>query len=106
MKVTLATHGGQAAGINLRLPPRVLDTDALPGDAAAELTRLVTAVLPEAGRERPPDRAPDAMSYTITVEDGGRTTVLTRSDTDMSPAFAALLGRLEHHFAQRDEERM
>ncbi|MEU9453797.1 protealysin inhibitor emfourin [Streptomyces sp. NPDC048277] len=103
MKVTLVTHGGQAAGINLRLPPRTLDSGTLPSDAAAELARLVAAAVPEAGKERPHGRpAPDAMSYTITVEDGGRTTVLTQSDTTMSPAFAALLGRLEQYFAQPD----
>ena len=43
MKVTLATHGGQAAGINLRLPPRVVDTDTLPEPAAEELAQLVAA---------------------------------------------------------------
>jgi hypothetical protein len=37
------------------------------------------------------------MSYTITVKDGGRTTVLKQSDTTMSPAFSALLNWLEHH---------
>ncbi|AKJ14706.1 hypothetical protein ABB07_32995 [Streptomyces incarnatus] len=98
MKVTLATHGGQAAAIHLRLPPRVLDTDVLPEDAAAELARLVAAAVPAAEEERH-GRAPDAMSYTITVEDEGRSTVLTQSDAAMSPAFAALLGWLEKHFA-------
>jgi hypothetical protein len=106
MKVTLATHGGQAATINLRLPPEVLDTDALPESAAAEMTGLIEAAIAE-GEERgesedgPPGRARDAMSYTITVEDGGHSTVLTRSDTTMSPAFAALLTRLEQHFAEQ-----
>ncbi|MFI9150434.1 protealysin inhibitor emfourin [Streptomyces sp. NPDC053367] len=96
MKVTLATHGGQAAAIQRRLPPDVLDSDDLPEDAAAELARLVAAALAQ-DAEGPsgPGRARDAMSYTITVEDGGRSTVLTRSDTTMSPAFAALLDWLE-----------
>ncbi|MER6631540.1 protealysin inhibitor emfourin [Streptomyces sp. NPDC000987] len=101
MKVTLATHGGQAAAIRLRLPPEVLDTDTLPTNTAAELAELVAAVGPAAGTERPPGRARDAMSYTITVENDGRTTVLTQSDTTMTPEFAALLGWLERHFAQR-----
>ncbi|MET7986495.1 MULTISPECIES: protealysin inhibitor emfourin [unclassified Streptomyces] len=101
MKVTWEAHGGQAAAIRLGLPPKVLDTDALPDDAAGELDRLVAAaVVPEAGEERP-SRARDAMSYTITVEDGGRSTALTRSDATMSPAFAALLGWLEKHVAQQ-----
>lgn len=100
MKVTLATVGGQAAAINLRLPPKVLDTGTLPADAASELDRLVAAALPEPEEERP-GRAGDAMSYTITVEDDGRTTALTQSDTTMTPAFGALLGWLEKHFARR-----
>ncbi|MFJ3770567.1 protealysin inhibitor emfourin [Streptomyces sp. NPDC090075] len=104
MKVTLETHGGQAAAINLRLPPQVLDTGNLPEEAAAQVARLVAAAVPEASAPEPPGGAPDAMSYTITVEDGGRTTVLTRSDTTMSPAFAALLDRLREYFAQQDTE--
>ncbi|MFI1170320.1 protealysin inhibitor emfourin [Streptomyces melanogenes] len=98
--MTLETHGGQAAAINLRLPPKVLDTDTLPQDASAELARLVAGAVPEPAAERP-DRARDAMSYTITVEDDGRSTVLTQSDTTMSPAFASLLSWLENHFAQQ-----
>ncbi|MFC0844045.1 protealysin inhibitor emfourin [Streptomyces noboritoensis] len=100
MKVTLETHGGQAAAINLRLPPKVLDTDTLPEDASAELARLVAGAVPAPAAERP-DRARDAMSYTITVDDDGRSTVLTQSDTTMSPAFASLLSWLETHFAQQ-----
>jgi hypothetical protein len=97
MKVTLATHGGQAAAVNLGLPQRAVDTDALSGSAAAELSDLVAAALPTAGEERP-TRARDAMSYTITVEDGGSSTALTQSDAAMSPQFAALLDWLEGHF--------
>ncbi|WP_030338118.1 protealysin inhibitor emfourin [Streptomyces sp. NRRL S-1022] len=106
MKVSLARHGGQAAGILLHRPPEVVDTDTLPPPAAAELTRLVAAALPPANAptttgEARPGRARDAMSYTITVEDDGHTTDLTQSDTTMSPQFAALLGWLRDHFAQR-----
>jgi hypothetical protein len=101
MRVTLATYGGQAAAINLRLPPKVLDADALPENAAAELAQLVEAAVPAAEEDRPPSRARDAMSYTITVEEGGRSTVLTQSETTMSPEFAALLSWLEKHFAQQ-----
>lgn len=100
MKVTLETHGGQAAAINLRLPPKVLDTDTLPDDASTELARLVAGAVSAPAPERP-DRARDAMSYTITVEDEGQSTVLTQSETTMSPAFATLLSWLENHFAQR-----
>ncbi|MEV6684629.1 protealysin inhibitor emfourin [Streptomyces sp. NPDC051130] len=99
MKVSLATHGGLAAASNLRRPPEVLDTDDLPEDAAAELTRLVAAAVPAPEVERP-GRARDAMSYTITVEDGGRSTVLKQSDAAMTRAFAALLTWLRDHFEQ------
>ncbi|MGY1499446.1 protealysin inhibitor emfourin [Streptomyces sp. QTS52] len=97
MRVTLARHGGQAAAIQLRLPPQELDTDSLPENAAAELTRLVAAAVPATEEDRA-GRARDAMSYTITVEEDGRsTTVLTQSDTSMSPGFAALLRWLDSH---------
>lgn len=103
MKITLATHGGLPAAINLRLPPRIVDTDTLPGTVAAELSRLVAAAesgsTPEAGapeKERP-RRIPDEMSYTITVEDHGHQIALTASDTTMSQEFAALLNWLEQH---------
>ncbi|MCU7820335.1 protealysin inhibitor emfourin [Kitasatospora sp. DSM 101779] len=100
MKVTLATYGGQAAVADPRLPPRELDSDALPGNAAAELSRLVAQAV-AAPQEGGGGRAADAMSYTITVEDGARSTVLTQSDAAMSLAFAALLTWLEKYFAKR-----
>ncbi|ELP65456.1 hypothetical protein STRTUCAR8_05391 [Streptomyces turgidiscabies Car8] len=85
--------------MRLGLPPKELDTDALPGNAAAELTALVAAAVPYPAEEDRPGGARDAMSYTITVDDDGRSTVLVQSDTTMSPAFAALLRWLENHFA-------
>ena len=39
------------------------------------------------------------MTFTITVEDGSAPTVISQTDMNMSPAFAALLGCLERHFA-------
>ncbi|MFK0047684.1 protealysin inhibitor emfourin [Streptomyces sp. NPDC090741] len=100
MKVTLATHGGLAAAVNLRLPPKVLDTDTLPENAAPELARLVAAAVATPKADQP-SRARDAMSYTITVEDGGRSTVLKQSDAAMTPAFAALLTRLQKYLEQQ-----
>jgi hypothetical protein len=97
MRVTLAKHGGQAAAIQLRRPPKELDADALPANDAAELARLVAAAVLAPERDGA-GRARDAMSYTITVEENGRsTTVLTQSDTTMSGGFAALLRWLESH---------
>jgi hypothetical protein len=97
MKVTLAKHGGLATGI--RRPPRIVESSALPKQAAAELARLVVAVKAAlAVKEERPGRARDAMSYTITLEeDGGEVSVLSQSDTAMSPSFAALLEWLERH---------
>lgn len=96
MKVTLATHGGLAAAINLRRPPRVVDADTLTAPAAEELTQLVAAAkAARAPAETGPRRARDEMSYTITVEDGGQQAVLAESDTTMSQEFGALLSWLE-----------
>ncbi|WP_053691243.1 protealysin inhibitor emfourin [Streptomyces sp. WM6372] len=100
MKVTLVTHGGLAAAVNLRLPPKVLDTDTLPENAAPELARLVAAAVATPKADQP-NRARDAMSYTITVEDGGRSTVLKQSDAAMTPAFADLLTRLQKYLEQQ-----
>ncbi|GLW31217.1 protealysin inhibitor emfourin [Actinoplanes regularis] len=97
MRVSLATHGGLAAPIIRRLPPRVLDTDQLPGDAARELRRLVAAAAADPGAARPAPHARDAMTYTITVDDSPDSTTLTGSDTGMSPAFGALLTWIESH---------
>lgn len=90
MRVTLATHGGQAAAITLRLPPRELDTGGLSPEEAGELRDLVAAACAAGGSGGPDGAARDAMSYTITVE-------LTAGDTAMSPAFAALLSWIERH---------
>lgn len=101
MRVTLATHGGLAAPVIAGLPPDVVDTDALPESAAAELSRLVAAAVPATatatGDRESHRRAPDAMSYSITVEEGGHSSVLVQSDSDMSPEFAALLRWLKEH---------
>jgi len=96
MKVTLATHGGLAAGI--RRQPQMIDTTALSKSDAAELTRLVWAA-EAAGpaQDESSGRSRDAMSYTVTVEDGGLSTVLSLSDTAMTRASAALLDWLSRH---------
>lgn len=92
MRVALETSGGQAAAINLRLPPRVLDTDRMPPEQARELRGLVAAASTESGGAGP---ARDAMTYTITVDDGAAT--LIGDDTTMSPAFGALVSWIERH---------
>lgn len=94
MKLTLMTRGGFATGI--RRPPRVVDSSQLPESAARKLTQLVAAAraVPE-DVEKGPGRARDAMTYTITIDDNGESTVVKQSDTMMTPQFAALLEWLE-----------
>ncbi|MGH3972112.1 MAG: protealysin inhibitor emfourin [Pseudonocardiaceae bacterium] len=103
MKVTLTTHGGLAAAINLGLPPRVVNTENLPEPAAQELAQLLAAAKAAEPAEVPADagprHAPDAMSYTITVDGNGHQVVLTATDTTMSREFGDLLNWLEQHFA-------
>ena len=96
MRVSLATHGGLAATIVRRLPPRVLDTDQLPDAEARELRRLVDAASADPGGGYPASHARDAMTYTITVVDGAQSATLTSADTSMSPAFGALLTWVQH----------
>ena len=82
--------------ISRRRAPFVIDTDDLKPGAVQELSRLVAAV-----KAAPPSqgnhlqRAPEAMSYTITVEDSSQTAVFQSRNSKMSPTFAALLEWLQ-----------
>ena len=96
MKVTLSKHGGQAAGINLQRPPQVVDSAALDESGASELKRLAASAVSAAAPARS-GRARDEMSYTITIEDDGRETVLSQSDTAMSAEFGRLLAWLQRY---------
>ena len=96
MKVTLAQHGGQAAGINLRRPPKIVDAAALDESGASELGKLVASAVSAAAPARS-ERARDEMSYTITIEADGRETVLSQSDTAMSAEFGKLLAWLQRY---------
>jgi hypothetical protein len=91
VKVTLETHGGLAAGLRLGGRPVVLDAAQLPEDDARTLGDLVAAARAEPAADPARRSAPDAMSYTVTVEDAGGPELLRRSDDGMTPAFAALL---------------
>jgi hypothetical protein len=96
MKITLAKHGGLAAGI--RRPATVVDCAALAAPLGQELARLVAEAKAHGSAvSEGPGRARDAMSYTITVEDSGEVTVLKASDAALPPAFAALLHWVERH---------
>lgn len=93
MRVKLAARGGFAGG--MARPDRVVDSNALDADQAAKLSHAVRAAVAEGGKTSPPRATPDAMTYTITVEDGSSSTSLKSSDADMSPHFAELLDELE-----------
>lgn len=98
MKVTLASHGGFAAGI--RRPALSVDSSTLGKSAAAELERLVQEARAESPRgSEGPGRARDAMSYTVTVEDGAGPVELRQTDTSLSPGFSALMSWLQRHGA-------
>ena len=88
MKITLETRGGLAA---LRRAAVVLDDTSLSPAAVGEARALVSAA--ERAAARPPrERSPlpDAQSYVVQVDDGGRTLSLTGSDLRSDPEFAAL----------------
>src|SRR4051794_36730631 len=95
MRVTLAVHGGLAAGLRLGRPPVVVDVSTLTDEDARQLTSLLAG----AKADPPPAQAsravPDEQSYTVTVDDGQDQEVLHRSDTTMSPTFADLVERLQ-----------
>jgi hypothetical protein len=94
MKLTLAEHGGLAAGLRLGQPPVVVDLSTLPDADVRQLTDLLSAARTDPAPSGPARTAPDAMSYTVTVEDDGTREVLRRTDTTMSEEFAQLLDRL------------
>jgi emfourin len=100
MKVTLIQRGGLAAGINLQRPPQVVDAATLDDAEAAELKALAgAAITAPAGRAS--GKARDEMSYVITIEDQGRETILSQSDTTMSAEFGKLLAWLRRHLKGR-----
>jgi hypothetical protein len=96
MKVSLATGGGQAAGI--RLPPKVVDANSLSEAAASELALLVAAAKSApAPKEARPGSLRDAMTYLITIENDDPPVVLTQSDITMSVALIALRDWIRKH---------
>ncbi len=95
MKVSLAQHGGLAAGIRLNSPPQTIDSAALDEPKAAELRELVAAASSASPGAARSAKTRDEMSYTITVQEDGRETVLSQSDTTMSAEFGQLLAWLQ-----------
>lgn len=91
MKVSVNTYGGQVATMNRR--PLVLDSSDLGVEGQQELRRLVAAAsraYERAPTPGGPDSTRDAMSYSITVDDGGTSQVLEATDGSVSAEFAEL----------------
>jgi len=79
-----------------------VNAKSLPKDAGDELARLVeeAKATPASGDTRS-DLARDAMSYTITIENGDPPVVLVQSDATMSPEFVALRNWIRTHAASK-----
>jgi Emfourin len=76
----------------------VVDAEAMAVADADELARLIAAAeRAEPQPEVAPGRARDSMSYTITIDDDGRSIELKASDTTISREFAELKEWLEEH---------
>jgi len=96
MKIALQKFGGWLAGMSR--PPVIIETANLPTEEVTELDRLVMAAKEKGNVESGGLRtAPDAMSYTITVDDGSKAFDLQQSDVTMTPEFAALKNWIEGH---------
>lgn len=94
MKIKLAQRGGHMAAFNRERPPQIIDSATLDRPKAAELEGLAAAAASAPPRAASSGKARDEMSYTITIEDQGRETVLSQSDTTMSEEFSKLLSWL------------
>ncbi len=95
MKIKLETFGGLAGGLGRR--PSEIDSAELPESDRDTLRRLVSAAVsaepPRIGRSA----VPDAQTYEITIEDGGRTEVLQAGDGNLPAAYAELRNWLRAH---------
>jgi hypothetical protein len=100
MKITLAQHGGQAAGLFMQRPPATVDAGTLDPTQVAELKKLVDAATASPASAAPSGKTRDEMSYTITVAREEGDIVLKQSDTTMSAQFRALLGWVKQHRQQ------
>ncbi|WP_148615284.1 protealysin inhibitor emfourin [Nocardioides rubriscoriae] len=96
MRISLRTDGGLATFPGLTRPVEV-DSSSLGADEAARLEHLVGAARffarPEPAAGPAPGTA-DAMTYTLTVDDGTRTRTLTVSDPLEDDDLAALISHL------------
>ena len=95
MKLTLSTYGGIAGG--LRRPDLTVDSASIPADAARQMDELVEAAKGDDRGAAGPGSAGDAMEYEIKIEEGAASSVIGRSDAEMSPSFAALMKWIKAH---------
>ena len=94
MQVSLKVSGGFAG---LRPPATVVDAGALGPAERNELAALVARACADGGGPRAASRVPDAMSFVVVVDDGGKQTVLHGSERAMGASLAALVGWLRAH---------
>jgi len=93
MRMTLQVHGGIAA---IRRKALSMDTALLQPEQAnivENLARTVTATAPVPSVEP----LPDAMSYTLTIEDDGKKSVVKQRDGSITPEFQRLLDQFATH---------
>lgn len=93
MRITLTRHGGLLAG--MKRPPLVIDDTSLDASRADRLRTLVARAI-GTQQERADVRVmPDAISYSIAIDDDGRVTTLKQTEPTESSPFADLLEFLE-----------
>lgn len=97
MKVSLAKHGGYAAGMRIRQPAAELDAADLDASRQRELMGLIDAASKSQAPETQLRPMPDAMSYTVTIDGDGGPIVLRGVDGETSPEFDALLSWLHRN---------
>jgi hypothetical protein len=93
MRITLTRHGGLLAG--MKRPPLVIDDTSLDAVRADRLRTLVARAI-GAQQVRADLRVmPDAMSYSIAIDDDGQVTTLKQTEPTEASPFADLLEFLE-----------
>jgi hypothetical protein len=93
MRITLTRHGGLLAGI--KRPPRIIDVASLDPERAERLRALVARAIGAQQGGADVRVMPDAMSYSIAIEDDGQVTTLKQAEPTASSPFADLLEFLE-----------
>ena len=105
MRIEFRMDGGLGAFPGLARPVSI-DCDALPSAQTARLRALVDrADLAAAPRKSRPAVAPDARTYTITVDDGGECRTATISEPIADAALRDLVAELRAHAAAQRAQR-